>query len=179
MIFLNTEIEARLLDINKDELIKKLEELGAQKVADFEQKRYIYDFNPIKEHKWIRLRTNGTKTSLTIKEIKSDKIDGTKELEIEVNDFNKTNLILNELGYTHRAYQENKRTRYMYEGIEIDIDTWPLIPTYVELEGNDEKSIIDFVEKLGYKKEEIVTYGVSKIYEHYDINIDDYKDLTF
>ncbi len=179
MIFLNTEIEARILDINKDGLIKKLEKLGAQKVADYEQKRYIYDFKPVEEHKWIRLRTNGIKTSLTIKEIRNDKIDGTKELEIEVSDFNKTHSILNELGYTHRAYQENKRTRYMYEGIEIDIDTWPLIPTYVELEGDSEKSITNFIEKLGYKKEEIVTYDVSKIYEHYGLDIDDYKDLKF
>ncbi len=60
---------------------------------------------------------------LTIKEIKNDKIDGTEELEIEVSDFSKTNSILNELGYTHRAYQENKRTRYIYERIEISIDT--------------------------------------------------------
>jgi len=171
MIFLNTEIEARILDINKDELIKKLENLGAQKVADFDQKRYIYDFNPIEAHKWIRLRTNGIKTSLTIKEIQNDKIDGTKELEIEVSDFNKTHLILNELGYTHRAYQENKRTRYMYNRIEIDIDTWPHIPTYVELEGKDEKAIINLIEELGYKKDGFVTFGVSKIYEHYGLNI--------
>ncbi|MFW3146782.1 MAG: hypothetical protein ACMUIE_08230 [Thermoplasmatota archaeon] len=37
-------------------------------------------------------------------------IDGTKELEVEVDDFDKTNLILEKLGYIHKGYQENKRT---------------------------------------------------------------------
>lgn len=106
-------------------------------------------------------------------------MDGTKELEIEVSDFDKTNLILNELGYHRRAYQENKRTRYRYEGIEIDIDSWPMIPTYVEFEGKSEEEINRFIEKMGYSKEDIVTYGVSKIYLHYGINIDDYIDLRF
>lgn len=176
---MKTEIEARILEINKEEFIKKLESLGAKKIDDYEQKRYVYDFNPIKPHKWIRLRTDGKKASLTIKEIQNDTIKGTKELEIEVSDFDVTNKILNELGYIRRAYQENKRTRYVYHGIEIDIDTWPLIPTYVELEGNDEKEIYDFILKLGYHKEDLITYGVSKIYEHYGISIDDYKDLKF
>jgi len=176
---MKTEYEARLLDINKEELISKLEELGAKKVADFEQKRYVYDFHPVLPHKWIRLRSDGMKSTLTIKEIKNDTIDGTKELEIEVSDFDNTNLILNELGYHRRAYQENKRTRYMYDGIEIDIDSWPMIPTYVEFEGENEEKIMNFIDKLGYSKENIITYGVSKIYEHYGISIDDYVELRF
>ena len=37
--------------------------------------------------------------------IDESKIDGTKELEIIVDDFEKTNEILNKLGYEYRAYQ--------------------------------------------------------------------------
>lgn len=69
----------------------------------------------------------GKEVTLTIKEIKNDSIDGTKELEIKANDFDTTNLILNELEYKSRLYQENKRTRYMLNNIEIDIDKWPMI----------------------------------------------------
>lgn len=172
------EEEARILDINIDELVKKLEKLGAVFVADFDQKRYVYDFCPVKQNKWIRLRSNGKKSTLTIKEIVNDSIDGTKELEIEVSDFDKTNAILEELGYMPRAYQENKRKRYMYNDIEIDIDTWPMIPTFVELEGNSEE-ILKLIEVLGYEEEKVVTYGIKKIYEHYNINIDDYLELKF
>lgn len=176
---MKTEYEARILEINKEELIKKLENLGATKVGDYIQKRYIYDFNPVIKGKWIRLRDTGKETTLTIKEIRSDSIDGTKELEIKVNDFAATNLILNELGYKSRSYQENKRTRYMLNNIEVDIDSWPMIPTYVELEGPNEEEILKVVKELGFSSEDIITYGVSKIYNHYDLDIDDYPELKF
>ena len=56
---MNTEIEVRILDIDKDDLISKLEENNAEFIGDWLQVRYVYDFKPIDPHKWIRLRTNG------------------------------------------------------------------------------------------------------------------------
>lgn len=79
---MHTEYEVRVLEIDKEKLITRLENLGAKKVADFEYKRRVYNFNPPTDKKWIRLRTDGRKTTLTIKEIKSLEIDGTKEIEI-------------------------------------------------------------------------------------------------
>lgn len=176
---MKTEVEARILDINVSELIERLEKVGAKFVNNYNQKRYIYDFKPVQKGKWIRLRTDGEKTTLTIKEIKNDSIQGTEELEIEVSDIESTNLILEGLGYKARNYQENKRTRYIYNDIEIDIDTWPKIPTYVEFEGVDEKELFNFVNMLGFTKDDLITYGVSKIYKHYELDIDDYDILKF
>lgn len=176
---MKTEYEARILEIKREDFIKELEEVGATKVGDYNQRRYVYDFKPVLAGKWIRLRDNGVKSTLTIKNINNDNIDGTQELEIEVSDFEQTNMILNELGYEARSYQENKRTRYMYKKVEIDIDTWPMIPTYVEFEGDNKEQILEVIEELGFRKEDIITYGVSKIYSHYGINIDDYKILKF
>lgn len=103
------------------------------------QKRYVYDFNPVNPKKWIRLRTNGVKNTITVKEIIDNQvIDGTNELEVEVSDFNIANLILKELGYVPRNYQENYRIIYNLNGVQISIDTWPKIPTYVELEAKSE-----------------------------------------
>ena len=96
---MKSEIEARILEIEKEELIKKLEKIGARFIGNYNQKRYVYDFNPVISNKWIRLRNNGEKSSLTIKEIVNDGINGTKELEIEVSDFDITNLILNESSF--------------------------------------------------------------------------------
>lgn len=176
---MKTEYEARILDINKEKFVSKLETMGALKVADYKQRRYVYDFNPVIPNKWIRLRDNGKEVTLTIKEIKNDSIDGTEELEIEVSDFEITNAILEELSYKNRSYQENKRIRYMLDNVEIDIDTWPMIPTYVEFEGESADKVLDVIKKLGYNEDDIVTYGVSKIYKHYGLNIDDYLELKF
>ncbi len=177
---MNIEYECTLLEINREELIKKLEAIGASKKGEYLQRRYTYDFQPTIKNKWLRLRTNGQKTTLTIKNI-TDKtlIGGTKELEIEVEDFDKTNLMLEELGYVHKNYQENKRTTYQFENIEIDIDKWPLIPLYAEIEGHSEEEVKDFIKKLdlNYK---VTNLDVTSIYnEIYNIDILSIKDLKF
>ena len=71
---MKTEYEIRVLEINVEEMTKKLEKMGAKKVGEFEQKRYVYDLKPAEEGKWIRLRTNGKKTTLTYKDIVSHQL---------------------------------------------------------------------------------------------------------
>lgn len=169
---MHTEYEVRVLEIDKEKIIQKLEKLGAKKIADFDYKRRIYNFNPAVYYKWIRLRTDGKKTTLTIKKLESLEIDGTKEFEIEVSDFDETNNILNELGYISHSYQENKRTRYMLNDVEIDIDSWPYIPTYLEIEGKDENSVRDMLELLEVDKTKVTTIDVQGVFrEFYNIDI--------
>ena len=167
---MKTEVEARLLDVDEIEFQEKLKELNAVFVGDWIQVRNCYDFNPLRENSWIRLRKEGAKTTLTIKEIGSDKIDGTKESEIEVSDFDMTNEILNKLGYFARSIQENRRRRYILDEVEIDIDSWPKIPTYVEFEAKNESDIRNVCSKLGIDFENLVTFGVTEIYKHYGIS---------
>ena len=178
---MHIEYECTLLEIDKEAFIKLLEMNNATKIGDFHQKRYVYDFNPKVENKWIRLRTNGEKTTLTIKKIiDKNEIGGNHELEVEVSDFEQTNQILNELGYIPRNYQENDRTSYVLEGVEFDIDTWPLIPTYVEIEGKNSDDVKKMIERLNLDTSKITTYDVTSIYEEiYGINIMDIKELRF
>ena len=177
---MNTEYEVRVLEINKDEIINKLNVLNATLVEDSFQRRYVYDFNPVNPNKWIRLRTNGTTTTLTIKDVTEKTIDGTKELEIVVDDFDKTNEILNELGYTPKGLQENKRIKYNLNGVEIDIDTWPKIPTYLEIEGKDETEVYNTLDILGISKDRITTLDVQTIYKDvYNIDIIENPNLSF
>ena len=178
---MNVEYECTCLEINKEELIKKLEKMGAKREGDFFQKRYVYDFNPKIPNKLIRLRTNGVKSTLTIKNVlDKNSIGGTLELEIEVSDFEKTNLILEELGYHHRNYQENKRTTYSLDGVNFDIDSWPFIPTYVEIEGYNEEIVKEMITRLNLDNEKITNYDVTSIYkEIYNIDVLSIKDLYF
>lgn len=53
---MKTEIEARLLDINEEEFIQTLKSFNATFVGDWLMSRNVYDFNPIDDGKWIRLR---------------------------------------------------------------------------------------------------------------------------
>ena len=45
-MLLHTEYEVRVLEINKDEVIKKLKSLNATFQWDAIQRRYVYDFIP-------------------------------------------------------------------------------------------------------------------------------------
>ena len=154
---------------------------GAVKKDEFLQRRYTYDFNPILPNKWIRLRTNGKKTTLTIKEIKDKTaIDGTMELETFVGDFDVMNDILKELGYSYRNYQENYRIIYSLDNVEISIDSWPLIPTYAEIEGKTNEDVVMALEKLGYTLDDATTLDVTSIYnEIYGIDLLKIKELKF
>ena len=177
---MHTEIEERILEIDKDAVIKRLEELGAVKAGEWHQKRYVYDFMPKRENEWIRLRTNGKETTLTYKNVESNNINGTKELEIVVSDFEETNQMLYILGYTPKAFQENKRIRYYLDHMEIDIDTWPMIPTYVELEGGTEEEIKKIEKELGINEGKITTLNCQDIYlDMYGIDINQIKELKF
>lgn len=177
---MHTEYEVRVLEIDKENLIKRLEKLGAKKIADFNYKRRIYNFNPVVDHKWIRLRTDGKRTTLTIKKLENLEIDGTKEMEIEVSDFEETNNILNELGYKSHTYQENKRTRYVLKDVELDIDSWPYIPTYLEIEGKDEKSVKDMINLLEIDKSKVTSIDVQGVFRtFYNIEISNVPIVSF
>lgn len=177
---MKTEYEIRVLEINKEEMIKKLEELGAIKKGDFNQKRYVYDLKPVQRGKWIRLRTNGKVATLTYKDIVSNTIDGTKEVEFEVEDFEKANEFLEKIGFASRSYQENNRISYVLNGVEIDIDSWPMIPTYMEIEGNSEKEVLEIQEILNIDKSKITALNCDDIYKQiYNIDISKIKELRF
>lgn len=174
---MHIEYEVRILDIDYNDVIKRLNKAGAKFEWDLLQKRYTYDFKPKDKNKWLRLRTNGKTTTLTIKKILQSSIDGTEETEIEVNDFDTCNKMLNELGYKPKAFQENRRIQYNLNGVEVDIDFWPKIPTYLEIEGKSEEEVYKIVELLGFKKEDTTALDVDKIYKQYGHNLDDIFEL--
>ena len=174
------EYEARILDIDKDKLIKRLRDLNARFVGEFDQKRYVYNIIPKADGKWLRLRTNGKKTTLTYKSVEKNSIDGTKELEIEVDNFENTNSLLELAGIKNKGYQENNRVQYVLDDVEIDIDTWPMIPTYVEIEGKSEESVLNIIKKLGINDKKITTLDVQSLYkEIYNIDITKIDILKF
>ena len=176
---MKTEFEVKILDIDVNAVRKKLESLGAVKVAERKMRRFVYDIDLAKSHSWIRLRDNGEKTTLAIKEIHSAEIDGTKEIEVEVSDFDSTNSILNKLGFFPKAYQENKRVSFKFDGAEVEIDSWPKIPPYVEIEAGSAEKVEKVLKLLGFEKSQATSIGVEEVYKKYGINIHDFKELKF
>ena len=177
---MKTEYEIRILEINKEEMIAKLEELGAIKKGIFMQRRYVYDLKPAEKGKWIRLRTNGIVTTLAYKNIVSSTIDGTKEVEFEIQDFDKANEFLENIGFKSRSYQENERIQYILNNVEIDIDSWPMIPTYMEIEGSSKEDIMNLKQLLNVDNNKVTALNCDDIYKQiYNIDISTIKELKF
>ena len=163
---MESEYEITVLDIDVSEIEKKLESIGAIKQGEYFQKRNLYNFHEEYRGRFIRLRTNGEKTTLTIKDKSAKKeIGSVKELEIEVSSFEKANEILELLGYEHSTYQENKRIIYKLGHIEFDIDTWPMIPTYLEIEGKNKEDVEKMIKILDIDEEKLSLDKVSEIYK--------------
>jgi len=145
-----------------------------------------YHINP---NKWIRLRKTGDRASLTVKHIlerrtnefgvREHSINNVLEYETYVDSFDTTKIILEQLGYYHKNYQEKRRISYKYRDLEIDIDLWPHIPPYVEIEGNNEENIFQVLDKLGYTKNDVKSMNADDVYTFYGLNMYSYKELRF
>ncbi len=164
------ETEVRLLDIDINKFILQLNDNKAKFIGDWIQKRKVYDFTPVRENSWIRLRTNGKETTITIKEIKDKSATGTYETEIKVDNFDTADELLNKLGYFARSTQENRRIRYILNNVEIDIDLWPHIPPFVEFEAETEEDIKNVCKALNIDYNSLVTLDVMSIYDYYNLN---------
>lgn len=177
---MHNEYEITVLNINLEETEKNLKKIGAKKIGDYFQKRYLYYFHEEYRGRFIRLRTNGEKVTLTIKDKSAKKdIGSVKEIEIEVSDFEQTNEMLSYLGYEPFTYQENKRLIYKIKNIEFDIDTWPGIPTYMEIEGKSKKDVEEMINKLNIDSKELTLDQVSEIYKRYGIDIIGKEEIKF
>ena len=175
----NIEHELRILDIDKAAVISTLEALGAIKVGEFSYRRHVFEVIPSTKGRWVRLRTDGTTTTLTIKQIVSDKVDGTSEWETKVDDFDTTFVMLQKIGLTSKGYQENMRIMYSLDDADVCIDTWPKIPTYLEIEAKSAAIIHDVTSKLGFSKKNLTGINVEKIYLLHGIDITKKANLSF
>lgn len=184
---MQTEFEAKFLDIDKDDLRERLKENGAKLLySEMLMQRVCLDF-PDKSLRaksaWIRLRKEFGKVTLTYKVSPERTIDGTKEIEVEVSDFDQTRAILSAMGMTEKSFQETKREEWILDDVHIMIDTWPWIPAFVEIEGESAEAVQAVSEKLGFEWNEAkfgsVEIAYQQIYDVTDDDVNNWKEIVF
>lgn len=180
---MDKEIEARFLDIDKQKLIEKLVVLGAVDKGDKLLTEVIfYDAEGAwhAERRFVRLRSVDDSVMLTYKSNKEQTIDSAREIEFTVPDADLAEQFLENVGLVAARHQEKRRHTFELEGVTIDIDTWPKIPTYVELEGPSEESIKEIAQLLGFKWEDAVFDDARAVIENrYDIPVGTMRWFTF
>lgn len=173
------EHELRILETPENEMIALLERLGAKKAGEYSFRRHVFEVIPAVKGRWVRLRSDGKVTTLTVKQIANDLVDGTSEWETKVDDFDLTLKLLEKMGFKSKGYQENRRVEYTLDQCSVCIDTWPKIPTYTEIEGPSPDAVHGTLAKLGFSKGDATGMNTEKIYLKYGIDISKQADLSF
>ena len=174
------EFETQILNIDAEEIKNKLIKLGAKADKEKFQRRWVYDINPDGCFEWVRLRTDGEKTTICYKSRKDHSISGTEELEIEVDNFEKTAEMLGKLKfYFDKFYQEDIKQDFFLGDIEFKIDKWPMIPPMMEIEAKNEAGVRKGLKLLGLEGKEFGHHGHIAIYKTYGIDLHNIKELKF
>lgn len=164
---MNLELEAKFLNVKKDSLRELLANEGFKLVApEYMMKRKTFHFPGETQNKWGRVRTESSKITMTIKEVfDKSRIDGTREVELVVDDFDKASSFMETLGLKTSAYQENMREKWEKGEIEVTIDTWPGLNPYVEIEGPTEEAVKAASSALGFDFSQAVFGSSDVVYE--------------
>lgn len=166
---MQTEIEAKFLNVDFDEVRERLKKLGGVCEQPMRlMRRVIIEPDFIKEageNALLRLRDEGDKITLTWKEFRNQSLTGAFERAVTVSDFDETVEILKAAGLEYRSYQESRRETWTLDEVEVVLDEWPWINPYIEIEGPTEASVEEMAEKLGFNWNDAVFGSADVIYK--------------
>lgn len=151
---MQSEIEAKFLNINHDEIRTRLKKLGAVCEQPMRlMRRAILDypdgrFQKNDHSQRLRVRDEGNKITVTYK--RKNKTAYPYEVETCVGSYDEMVRLFEAIGLVNISYQESKRETWHYKDVEVVLDEWPWLNTYIEIEGPDEQSISLAAKDLGF-----------------------------
>ena len=148
------EIETKVLDVDVNILKDRLISLGAEKI---QETRLVVDWYRIKgvkegEDPWfLRIRSNSNGEHEVTWKAKSDILGIArrhKEINFNISEPEKLADLFEELNLEKYAHQEKDRVTFAYKDWQFDIDQYPKMPAYLEIEGSSEESIKEAINLL-------------------------------
>lgn len=150
---MQTEIEAKFLNVSFDDIRAKLAELGAiceQPMRLMRRVAIDNEFMRTGKDAFLRVRDEGHRATMTYKQFDDLSIDGTKEIEIEVSDYETTVALLEQVGLVARTSEETRRENWRLGDVEIMLDEWPWLKPYIEIEGPSVAAVQTVAKQLGF-----------------------------
>lgn len=176
------EHEIKVLDVDIEKLKLKLEEIGAKKV--YEDVRTIIALDTAdrtflnKKDKLIRITDEGSiKVTMHVNQ-SNPKIK--KGIKFKTSRMKETLDFFEEMGIKPISKVKAPRISYELGKIDFDIDSFPKIPPFLEIDieflEEEGYTIEQLLEKLGVQDNEIVTMGTEDIHKLYGIDyFEEYK----
>lgn len=159
------ELETKVLDVKRNEIEKKIEELGGRKVLETRLKVVWYrkrGWGEGDDEWFLRIRNDGEGKNEVTWKAKSKKrgvARGHREINFVVDNTREIENLFLELGLERYAYQEKDRTSWLWEDVRLDLDHYPKMPAYLEIEGKSERQIEKAIEALKLEKHETSSEG--------------------
>lgn len=171
------EREVKVLNIDKEEIEKKLINIGASLIKDENQINYRFDTDDGTLKKtyngYLRIRItknllNGEiKNTMTFKRgLKRDTLRINEETETEISDWESTAKILELLGYKQKRPGYKHRRSYKYENIIFEIDTWDedtYSKPYLEIEMSSEEDLEKAIVLLDLERSQVTTKPIDEL----------------
>lgn len=172
------EIEIQVLDVNRQEILKKIKKMGAVQEHGLERMvRSTYhtcNGQTRKVESFARVRKEHGDTTITVKVYDNPKFPSEYEISTS-NSFDEARALMIALNLQEKAVQETYREKWRMpadSGIkEITFDLVPGIPMYMEVEANNETNseakLNAFLDSLGVPDDKKRTGAFSGRYEEY------------
>jgi adenylate cyclase class 2 len=170
------EYEVKFFPINLEDMRQKLQDAGASlKTPERLMRRCVFaaEANPGMTCTYIRVRDEGNKVTMSAKQHATDgKMESQKEYETTVKDFDTTRQILLSAGLTQTGFQENKRETWaMPDSTLVELETWPQLPNYLEIEGKSEDAVKSAASLLGLQWDQYIVQSNVFLYaRHWEMN---------
>ena len=172
------ELETRIVDIDVEDIRKKVNKVGAKKVKEENQINDIYDFPDgrlLKDKGYARIRTVEDKIKnkeviymTTKKMLSQDTFKVMEENETIVEDKEAARKIFLALGLELKQSIKKYRESYEINGslIEIDINDKSFCPfPYIEIETYSEEGLKEILDILGYTIKDTTSKTVYELLE--------------
>ncbi len=172
------EKEIKILEVNKNDLIERLEKFGATKTFEDQIYDVYYDYpeNQIDvEKRSFRIRKKGNCYLYTIKKKeKSETIKICQEKEVEITNLDGFIKTLGKYWLVKTREKVKHRTSYRLWEIEFDIDEYDSMPTLLEIEAKNDEEINLWIVNLWLQNHKRKTFWSRWLFEYYNLA---YKNL--
>lgn len=126
---------------------------------------------------YLRLRTEGPEHELILKVPDRDsggriKVEREISIPIEDKEWGQAASVLESIGFARIMRQQKFRVSYVYQplGIRYDIDTWPGIPTYLEVEALSEEAIMVGLQLLDIDPARATSISGEELFKLYKVD---------
>jgi adenylate cyclase class IV len=162
------EYEAKFLDIDVEEVRKKLKSVGASIVHKEQMlKRTVFTLCDDQIKGYSRVRDDGDGVSMTTKIYNDPKFPEEYEVHIK-EDYDTGVNFMKSIGMRMKARQESKREKWKHDlAHEITFDTIPGLPTYMEVDCESEDKLNELISLLKLDKSKMYFGAFDIVFEHY------------